>query len=90
MLFGKKQPNLEDLKTLYGSLPEKIGPSGTPQGMSYLDILKNPTQDMGRYLMYKAGGADFNNMVPSDAKVDAIKNFLMMNRLREASLMKKD
>lgn len=60
MLFGKGNENLEALRKVSESLPEKVGPSGTPQGMQFSDLLRPWEQlgDAGRYLLYRTLAKD--------------------------------
>lgn len=66
MVFGKQNvQNIGDAKTLSRALPREIGPSGTPEGMQYLNML-NPamqTREMGRYALYKFLGSDVSQEV---------------------------
>lgn len=57
MIFGgEKSQMLEAIKTVSQAAPRMMGPSGTPQGLEYLNLL-NPLMQMreaGRYATYKA------------------------------------
>lgn len=55
ILFGENLPKIADAKTVMQSLPEYIGPSGTPKGMEYLNMLDpfKAAHDFGRYALYK-------------------------------------
>ncbi len=58
MMFGKEfGQKLSDLRTVIYSLPEKMGPSGTPQGLDFLKIMEVGMQlrDFGRYTLLKTG-----------------------------------
>jgi hypothetical protein len=58
LILGKdKIRSINNLHQLYRKIPRKIGPSGTPEGMWYTDILK-PTlwaADFAQYGVYQAG-----------------------------------
>lgn len=63
MVFGDDAKVLIDnLKTVVGSLPEKIGPSGTPKGLEWGDLfspafwLREPSK-LAQYGVYKGSGA---------------------------------
>ena len=56
MLFNKKFGNIEDIRTIHGSVPW-IGPSGTPEGEAYREFSANPLKDSLRYISYKAGAS---------------------------------
>lgn len=59
VLFGDKMQKLNDMRTVIGSLPENIGPSGTPKGEMFTHFA-DPTQqiaDVVRYGAYKAMGS---------------------------------
>lgn len=60
MLFGKGNENLDALRKVSESLPEKVGPSGTPQGMQFSALLRPWEQagDVGRYALYKTLAKD--------------------------------
>jgi hypothetical protein len=58
MLFREEAPKLDDLRLLHSNLPERTGPSGTPQGHSYFGWDSfNPVanaRDLLQYAHYKA------------------------------------
>lgn len=59
VLFGDKIQKVKDMQTVLGSFPDKIGPSGTPQGEAFRHWA-DPTQQIGdaaRYAGYRALGA---------------------------------
>lgn len=56
LMFGEEYiQKIKDIKTIMNSMPEKIGPSGTPQGEAFMNFLKIPfqLQEGARYLAYK-------------------------------------
>lgn len=60
MLFGKDQQSLGDLRSVYGAMPGKVGPSGTPHGLEVLHMLNplNQGRDLLRYGAYRAMGSE--------------------------------
>lgn len=57
LLFGEKAAQVvDDIETVVNSLPDKIGPSGSPQGIEFLDFnLLNPAnylRELGRASQY--------------------------------------
>jgi hypothetical protein len=66
ILFGQDNVSkINSAKTVMQSLPEYIGPSGTPKGMEYLNML-DPVKfasDLGRYGLYKGRSADTTQKV---------------------------
>ena len=74
IIFGEKFKDIttenafDALEKLVHSIPEKIGPSGTPQGMQFQELL-NPlfqTKEAARYLLYK-GLPNAKTVIPPDA-----------------------
>lgn len=59
-LFQNKAGMLDDVRLVNGSLPDKVGPSGTPQGIDYLNFLNpvNQARDIARYALYKGLTSD--------------------------------
>jgi hypothetical protein len=58
LILGKdKIRTINNLHELYRKIPRKIGPSGTPEGMWYTDVLKPAlwAADFANYGIYKAG-----------------------------------
>lgn len=59
LVFGKgAKQTIQDLETVVKSLPDRMGPSGTPQGMQFLDMLNPYTQamDLARLGVLKGQG----------------------------------
>lgn len=53
---GDKSQVIKDIQTISQSLPDKIGQSGTPQGIQFMNIISNPAQEVReglRYMAYK-------------------------------------
>lgn len=52
-LFGNgKSEVIDSLKTVVTAMPEKIGPSGTPQGQMFLNFISNPVAEAKEMLRY--------------------------------------
>lgn len=54
LLFGSKNPKLEAIDRVLGSIPENIGPSGTPRGIKFDNIFTTSVLDAPRYMLYKS------------------------------------
>jgi hypothetical protein len=55
-IFGGNADNvIKDIETVLNNTPSKIGPSGTPQGLAFMEILRPVfnVQEAGRYGLYK-------------------------------------
>lgn len=60
-LFGEEgSQRLGDLRTVDQSLPDKVGPSGTPQGLGFQNMTSPWMQvkELGRYGLYKAATSE--------------------------------
>lgn len=57
-IFGVNSPQaVQDIKTVLDSMPDMIGPSGTPQGMMFLEAIMNPrfeAKEAIRLMKYKS------------------------------------
>jgi hypothetical protein len=71
VLFGDKAQKLNDMRTVLGSFPEKIGPSGTPKGEMFTHFADPMQQaaDVARYGAYRflgsKTGSKLINAVPN-------------------------
>lgn len=70
MLFGSKNmKKMDPLRTLTMSIPERVGPSGTPQGLDYSDLgtvsgwIGQNIRDVGRYGMMQRGVPGLKGML---------------------------
>ncbi len=62
LITGDKSGKLKAVETLLNSVPENVGPSGTPMGSGFNSILSKSTlTDLPRYLIYK-GMPTLNNL----------------------------
>jgi len=60
MLGEEGEQKFRDIKTLMDAMPDKIGPSGTPQGLQFLDMLNvafNVKEGL-RYIVYNRGATN--------------------------------
>lgn len=57
-LFGKDKSKLDDIKKILDARPDRMGPSGTPEGMAFLNMFSpsQNLQDALRYFYYSQGG----------------------------------
>lgn len=103
LLFGKQQPTLEDLRTIMQSLPEKIGPSGTPKGHAYShgDMLSPRAQlrDLLKYHQYSNASAPMREVGPLEMEsldpmqgvlLDYLKRARLGSQHPQAATSKKD
>lgn len=57
VLFGDKYQKVHDMQTVLGSFPNKVGPSGTPEGGMFSAPIHEQATGMVRYGAYKAMAA---------------------------------
>jgi hypothetical protein len=76
LLFGPgSSQKIADIKTVVGSLPDKMGPSGTPQGLDFQSLLSPVLQsrDAARYLFLKKPDA-FNAITNPGGALNSLGN----------------
>lgn len=80
MILGpQKIQAITDLEKLYRKMPRKIGPSGTPEGLWYADLLKPAMwlTDMAVYGVYKTGKLALEIQEKQNSQIaNHIKRFL--------------
>lgn len=87
------QSHIENLKTIKQAIPEKLGPSGTPEGLMTMNMLdpKRNALDYGiKKVLDYASGAKPQEFTPSDTAVQTSKvaNILeMIPKSKQASVM---
>lgn len=79
ILGQEKIRSIENLNKLYRKMPRKIGPSGTPEGMWYSDVLKPAMwlADASAYGIYKTGKVALEVQDKQSKQISTtLKNFL--------------
>lgn len=76
-------PKIMNMKTLKESFPDKVGPSGTPQGLMYSDLLSMAARqvtDFGRYALYKTmSNGSIQKLAVRMSKIPEFKNLAESN-----------
>lgn len=87
LLFSPKQ--LEQMKTAekwIKNLPDKVGPSGTPEGLEYLAMAKNPIKSLIGHSVNEAGSAAGKKLIESLVKPEEeaqLKTLLNLDKAQD-------
>lgn len=103
VLFGDKAQKLNDMRTVLGSFPERIGPSGTPKGEMFTHFADPMQQaaDVARYGAYRFLGSKTGSKIvnavpnaianmPSSAAPGAVAGINSLKGYSEGGEVKKD
>ncbi len=87
LLFTPEQlQKLETSQKWLEALPDKVGPSGTPEGVEYLDMAKNPIKSLIGHSANEAGSAISKKLIESLTKPEEaaqLKTLLNLNKAQE-------